>query len=145
MAAAGELTSLVSVKAVGNGYPRRGVLKLARESFGAMQNADGIPPRGTAWVDARLLADLQIPLDQQFQLGTLTLKATALIAYEPDRSGGFTDLAPRVIIDSEDLAASGLLSPGSRASYTLQLTGSAAQLAAAKALPRDSNTRWRGC
>lgn len=142
VAAAGELTSLVSVKAVGEGYPRRGVLKLARESFGAMEPAKGIPPRGTAWVDARLLSDLQMPLDQPFQLGNLTLKATALIAYEPDRSGGFTDLAPRVIIHSEDLAASGLLSMGSRASYTLQLTGSAAQLAAAEALPRDSNTRW---
>ncbi len=142
VAAAGELTSLVSVKAVGEGYPRRGVLKLARESFGATEAAKGIPSRGTAWVDARLLADLQLAPDQTFQLGNLTLKATALIAYEPDRSGGFTDLAPRVIIHFDDLAASGLLSVGSRASYTLQLTGTAAQLATAKALPRDSRSKW---
>jgi len=142
VAAAGELTSLVSVKAVAEGYPRRGELKLARESFGAMTLADGIPPRGTAWVDARLLTDLQLPLDQSFQLGTLTLKATALIAYEPDRGGGFTDLAPRILIHADDLAASGLLSAGSRASYTLQLAGSAAQLAAAEALPRADKTQW---
>lgn len=142
VAAAGELTALVSVKAVGEGYPRRGVLKLARESFGAMESANGIPPRGTAWVDARLLTELQLQLDQSFQLGNLSLKAAALIAYEPDRSGGFRDLAPRVIIDAEDLAASGLLSPGSRASYTLQLTGDTAQLTAAEALPRDSNSKW---
>lgn len=142
VAAAGELTTLVSVKAVGEGYPRRGVLKLSRESFGAMENAPGIPPRGTAWVDARLLGDLQLSLDQVFQLGNLNLKATALIAYEPDRGGGFTDLAPRVIIHADDLAASGLLSVGSRASYIQQLTGSITALAAAEALPRDGKTRW---
>lgn len=142
VAAAGERTTLVSVKAVGEGYPRRGQLKLAREAFGAMQPADGIPPRGEAWVDGRLLADLALPLDAAFQLGQLTLKASALVAYEPDRSGGFTDLAPRVMIHIDDLAASGLLSVGSRASYALQLTGSREALAAAEALPRASNTRW---
>ena len=142
VAAAGELTSLVSVKAVGEGYPRRGVLKLARESFGEMLPANGIPPRGTAWVDARLLADLQSALDQTFQLGNLTLKASALIVYEPDRGGGFTDLAPRVIIHADDLAASGLLSVGSRATYTLQLTGSTEALAAAEALPRSASSKW---
>lgn len=142
VAAAGERTALVSVKAVGEGYPRRGVLQLSRESFGVMTPAKGIPPRGSAWVDARLLTDLQLALDQPFQLGQLTLTPTALIAYEPDRGGGFTDLAPRVIVHADDLAASGLLSPGSRATYTLQLTGSAAQLAAAKALPRDARQQW---
>ncbi len=142
VAAASELTSLVSVKAVGKGYPRRGVLRLARESFGAMQPAAGIPPRGTAWVDARLLNDLQLPLDQPFQLGNLSLRAAALIGYEPDRGGGFGDLAPRVIINLDDLAASGLLSVGSRASYSLQLTGSAAALAAAEALPRSGGSKW---
>lgn len=142
VAAAGELTSLVSVKAVGEGYPRRGELKLARESFGAMEPAKGIPPRGSAWVDARLLTDLQLPLDQSFQLGNLTLKASALIAYEPDRGGGFTDLAPRILIHADDLAASGLLSAGSRASYALQLAGSAEALARAERMPRADKTLW---
>lgn len=142
VAAAGELTTLVSVKAVAEGYPRRGVLKLAREAFGAMTPAPGIPPRGEAWVDARLLGDLQLALGQPLQLGQLTLRPTALIAFEPDRSGGFSDLAPRLLINAADLAASGLLSVGSRASYTLQLTGSAEALAAAEALPRSGNSRW---
>ncbi len=142
VAAAGERTTLVAVKAVGEGYPRRGQMKLAREAFGAMLPADGIPPRGEAWVDGRLLADLALPLAGSFQLGQLTLKASALVAYEPDRSGGFTDLAPRVMIHADDLAASGLLSVGSRASYALQLTGSREALAAAEALPLPSTARW---
>ena len=142
VAAAGERTTLVSVKAVGEGYPRRGVLKLARESFGAMQDAKGIPPPGEVWADARVLTDLQIPLDQTLQLGELTLKASALIAYEPDRTGGFAELAPRVLINAQDLAASGLLSLGSRATYTLQLAGSTDAIAQAEALPRAKNQRW---
>lgn len=142
VAAAGERTTLVSVKAVGEGYPRRGTLKLARESFGAMQDATGIPPQGEVWVDARVLTDLQIPLDAPLQLGELTLKASALIAYEPDRSGGFTELAPRVLVNSLDLAASGLLSIGSRATYNLQLAGSIEAIAQAESLPREKNVRW---
>jgi len=147
VAAAGERTALVSVKAVGAGYPRRGVLKLMRERFGAIQAAaeiaaGGIPPPGAAWVDARLLSDLQLEPGQSLQLGNLTLKATALIAYEPDRGAGFGDLAPRLILNVDELAASGLLSLGSRASYTWQLTGSAKALAAAEALPRAGNSKW---
>ncbi len=140
--AAAQLTTLVSVKAVAEGYPRRGVLKLTREAFAAMTPAPGIPPRGEVWADARVLGDLQLALDQPIQLGQLTLKVTALIAYEPDRSGSFGDFAPRILINAADLADSGLLSAGSRASYTQQLTGSTAQLKAAEALPRSSGTRW---
>ena len=142
VAAAGEQTSLVSVKAVGEGYPRRGIVQLAQESFGAMQPARGIPMPGEAWVDARLLVDLQLALGETFQLGQLQLKAAALIAYEPDRGGGFSDLAPRVMIREDALAASGLLSLGSRARYMQQLTGSARALAAAEAMERDGHSRW---
>jgi len=142
VAVAGERTSLVSVKAVGEGYPRRGTLKLTRELFGAMQDARGIPPRGEAWLDARALQELEIPLDAPFTLGELTLKATALIAYEPDRSGGFTELAPRLILNAEDLAVSGLLTTGSRATYTLQLAGPPEAITRAKALPRAEAVRW---
>lgn len=142
VAAAGDRTSLVSVKAVGEGYPRRGVLKLSRETFGAMESVTGIPPPGEAWLDARVLQDLQIGLDAPFTLGNLTLKAKALIAYEPDRSGGFTELAPRVLINAADLPASGLLTLGSRASYTLQLAGSPEAVAAAEAIERPEGVRW---
>lgn len=142
VAAAGEQTVLVAVKAVGEGYPRRGVLKLASEAFGATTPAAGIPPPGEAWVDARVLSELQLAPGEALQLGQLRLRPTALIAFEPDRGGGFTDFAPRLLLNQADLAASGLLSLGSRASYSLQLTGSATALAAAEALPRPDNTRW---
>jgi putative ABC transport system permease protein len=142
VALAGERTSLVSVKAVGEGYPRRGVLQLSQEAFGAVHPAEGIPPRGEAWVDGRVLAELQLPLGGTFTLVQLSLRASALIAYEPDRSGGFTELAPRILIHGGDLAESGLITPGSRASYTLQLAGSTAAMARAQALSLPAGVRW---
>lgn len=141
VALAGEGTSLVSVKAVEQGYPLRGELRLADEPFGPQRPAAGVPPRGEAWIDQKVLQDLGIALGDTLQLGRLDLKASALIAYEPDRGGGFSDLAPRLMINAEDLADAGLLTAGSRASYRLLLAGSSAQIAAARELPLTAAQR----
>ncbi|TAJ52725.1 MAG: FtsX-like permease family protein [Nevskiaceae bacterium] len=132
VAVAGDYTSLVSVKAVEAGYPLRGELRIAREPFGTPQAAPGVPLRGEAWVDLRVLQELGIDPGASLQLGRLQLKASALIAFEPDRGGGFSDLAPRLMINADDLPESGLLTLGSRASYNLLLAGSAEQIAAAQ-------------
>lgn len=134
VAVAGDSTSLVSVKAVESGYPLRGELRLADEPFGPQRPAGGVPARGEAWLDQRILQELGIALGERFQIGRLDLVARALIAFEPDRGGGFSDLAPRLMLNFEDLADSGLLTLGSRASYRLLLAGSPEQLAAAQSL-----------
>lgn len=46
-----------------------------------------------------------------------TLKMTRVLTYEPDRAGNFYSLTPRVLINLEDLAATGVVQPGSRVSY----------------------------
>jgi putative ABC transport system permease protein len=161
----GDATALASVKAVEQGYPLRGTLRIADEPFGAVHGA-GIPSPGEAWVDLRLWQELRlqpchpeersdegslqgIPLspgadchrqsakdsrlnarDDTIQLGALTLRARAIVAEEPGRGVGFSDLAPRLLMNRADLAASGLLGPGARAQYFLQVAGTPAQLEA---------------
>jgi len=129
----GETTALASVKAVEAGYPLRGALRISDEPFGAVRDA-GIPARGEAWVDLRLWQELQLAQEAELQVGAVTLRVRALVAEEPGRGVGFSDLAPRLLINGADVAASGLLGPGARAQYFLQAAGTAAQLEALRAI-----------
>jgi putative ABC transport system permease protein len=51
------------------------------------------------------------------------LTATRILHYEPDRGGSLFNLAPRIMMHQDDLAATGLLAPGSRAKYNLLVSG----------------------
>lgn len=124
VALAGEKTALVAVKAVSANYPLRGELRIERASGAGQTLAHG-PPPGEVWVARRVLAELGLALDDTLQLGESSFKITALITLEPDRGTGFIGLAPRAMINLQDLAATQLIQPGSRATYRLLLAGEA--------------------
>jgi putative ABC transport system permease protein len=142
-ATSGDATQLATVKAVQPGYPLRGVLQLSPQPFAAAAAANGIPSRGEVWVDPKLWTVLGLSPGAPVQLGVLTLKVTAVIADEPGRSP-FAGLAPQLLLNADDLAATQLLGPGSRVEYTIQLAGDRAALAAAKTLPFERGTRYVG-
>jgi putative ABC transport system permease protein len=126
---AGEASVLASIKAVGEGYPLRGVLRIADEPFGPARRADGIPPPGEAWADARLWQELRLQPGVAVQAGAITLRVSRVLENEPDRGNGFSDLAPRLMINAKDLAATQLVGPGSRVDYGRLFAGTPAALA----------------
>lgn len=132
---AGENSSLASVKAVSEQYPLRGVIKLAAAPFEPAYDVHGVPAAGEAWADARLWQDLQLSPGASLQLGRLSLKLAGVIADEPGKGAGFSDLAPRLMINATDLAASGLLTAGSRADYELGVAGNRDALASLRDAP----------
>ena len=107
---------LSSVKAVGELYPLRGQLKSAPTPF-APEEAGGRPKPGEAWVEARLLTALDLKIGDSIDVGNKTLRLSRVLTYEPDRAGNFYSLTPRVLINLEDLEATGVVQPGSRVSY----------------------------
>ncbi len=125
---AGERSALAGIKAVTDGYPLRGELRVADKPFGAERIQQHGPPAGEAWVDPRLFAELGIALGDEVQLGALRVGVTQVLAYEPDRGGGFTTLAPRLLLHADQLDATELLGPGSRASFSLLVAGEVAAL-----------------
>lgn len=144
----GETTALASVKAVAEGFPLRGTLRVADEPFGATRDprqttsgagAGGIPARGEAWVDLRLWQELGLASGSEVQAGSRRFRVTALIVEEPGRGFGFTDLAPRLLINDADLAATGLLGPGARAQYHVLVAGDPAALEKARAVKLPGN------
>jgi putative ABC transport system permease protein len=129
MAQAGEgeqsLAQLASVKAVGPGYPLRGKLKITTDAKQA-QAGSGMatrdtPAAGTVWVDHNLLAALKVGVGQSIRLGNSSFRISQLIVHEPDRGGGFASLAPRVMLATSELDATGLTAIGARADYAIQV------------------------
>ncbi len=137
----GESTALASIKAVASGYPLRGVLRVTDQPFGLVKAAQGVPPRGEAWVDLKLWTALGLKAGAVVQAGSSHFRISAIVDSEPDRGGGFMDLAPRFLMNADDLPASQLLGPGSRAQYSLMAIGSVEQRATLNTLTLPAGVR----
>ena len=137
---------LVSVKAVGAGYPLRGAVRIADEPFGPDRVADTVPATGAVWLDSRLFPALGLHLSDTVSVGYAELRVGRVLTAEPDRGRNFLDLGPRLLMRVEDIPATGLIQPGSRVSYRLLLAGDDEALARLKAsISADlaPNYRWR--
>jgi putative ABC transport system permease protein len=119
----GEASSLVALRAVGEGYPLRGRLKIADEPFGPARATDGIPGPGEAWADSRLLARLGVAVGAQLSVGAHEVKVTQVLDYRPDQGAGFGDLSATLMINLADVPATGLIQPGSRVSRAVLFAG----------------------
>ncbi|MEM1176016.1 MAG: FtsX-like permease family protein [Pseudomonadota bacterium] len=120
---AGDNSALSGVVAVSDGYPLRGQVRLTSELFGEQRVAEGIPPPGEVWVESSLLARVGADVGDTLGVGELDLTISAIVAYRPDQSVGFTSFAPTVLINDEDLAATGLVGEGSRVFRFLLVAG----------------------
>jgi putative ABC transport system permease protein len=123
-----EDTRLVALKAVSDRYPLRGSLKLERD--GHSDTFRGAPASGSAWVDPAFLSSRHLSLGDALKLGEKTFRVDAVIALEQDRGAGFMNFAPRVMIAQGDLTSTGLLQPGSRITYRLQVAGASGEVRA---------------
>ena len=132
MALAGEgddtQSQLASIKAVGQGYPLRGTLKLATGE-GEDAATREIPAPGTVWVDAGLLPALQVKRGDTLRLGDSRLRIARIISIEPDRGASFMNFAPRVMLNMADLGATNLIQDGSRVIYRLLVAGEPGRVA----------------
>ena len=125
----GGASKLVALKAVEPGYPLRGSLRMATDT-GAEQPTRDIPKPGEVWVDAPLLESLGLAKGDSLLLGDSRFTVTGVIALEPDRGAGFMNFAPRVMMNTQDVAATGLIQPASRLNYRMAMAGDEPQVKA---------------
>ncbi|WP_411360493.1 ABC transporter permease [Pseudidiomarina sp. YC-516-91] len=129
MAFAGEQLALVDVKAVSDGYPLRGELRVAEQPYAQDQVAQGLPAPGEAWVAAALFQELQLEIGDTIEIGDSAFTVEKVLTYEPDVGFSvFTD-SPNVLINYSELAATGLIQPGSRVRFNILYAGEPAALA----------------
>ena len=130
MVGTGAALQLASVKAVEAGYPLRGGLRTTQAVSQADELTMGGPQLGEAWVDPQILAVAGLHVGDLLKVGEARPRIARVITFEPDRGAQFVNLAPRVMIRAEDLPATGLVSPGSRISYSMLAAGSVQQVQA---------------
>ncbi len=119
----GLRAQLAEIKAVSEGYPLRGSLRIAPERNAADSPAQGIPLPGTIWIDERLASALSAGAGDEISVGRKTLRVAAVLTLEPDRGVNFFSVAPRLLMNIVDLESTQLVQPGSRISYRLLLAG----------------------
>src|SRR5688572_20951896 len=134
MTAKGDENLLTEIKAVTDGYPLRGDLRISEDFSNAPGTervahiADRIPSPGTAWVDEKLVIGFSLQRGDKIEVGASHLTVDALITQEPDYSIGFLNLRPRVLINNIDLPATGLVQQGSRIGYRLLISGDSGEV-----------------
>ena len=133
MASAQAGLKLASVKAVSPDYPLVPGLTLRTSANGPSEIASAAPASGQAWVDPQILGLLNLNIGDEVGLGNLQLTIAGVITYEPDRGVQFVNVAPRIMMSTLDLDASGLLGLGSRARYGLLAAGSPSDVEAFQA------------
>lgn len=121
MISLGERFQPASLKAVDDAYPHYGV-SYVDVGNGAEPLASG-PSVGEAWVDPRLAQLIEIELGDRVQVGQTELTVSGIVEREADQSSGFGNFNPRLMLNTADLEATGLVQEGSRVEFELLAAG----------------------
>ena len=115
---------LGELRAIGEGFPLRGEYRIAGAD-GVDRPATGVPAPGTLWMSRGGADMLEARIGDSIGIGGLELRLEALVLQEPDAALDYFNVAPRVFIHPDDLAATGLVQEGSRIRYRLVVAGEA--------------------
>jgi putative ABC transport system permease protein len=117
MLRAGEALKLSEVRALGEGFPLRGHYRIL-DANGERDSRE-IPAAGTIWLSRGGAELLGLKLGDAVTLGRSRLQISALVLQEPDAAMDYFNVAPRVFLRLDEVAATGLVQEGSRVVYRL--------------------------
>ncbi|MCB1432758.1 MAG: FtsX-like permease family protein, partial [Alphaproteobacteria bacterium] len=148
MAVAGDGTTLVEAKSVGDNYPLYGKLELdgGGNLADALAKKDGIYG---AVADPLLMGRLGIKPGDTIKLGSIDIAIRGLIKTEPDRISDGIVLGPRLMLREEALRTTGIVQPGSLITWRYRIKlpppADAAQLREVAREARDdyAESGWR--
>ncbi|GAB3737520.1 FtsX-like permease family protein [Silanimonas algicola] len=132
----GDRFRLGELRAVGREFPLRGSFVISDDA-GRRELAEG-PPPGVVWMTRAGANTLGATLGDAITLGESTLRLAALIEQEPDGALDYFNVAPKVVMNLDDLPATGLVQPGSRIVYRLVVAGTPDAVEAFSAGARDA-------
>ncbi|HEU4708890.1 MAG TPA: FtsX-like permease family protein [Methylophilaceae bacterium] len=124
----GEGSQLAQIKAVSEGFPLRGNLTISRQIDRQGHTTQEVPEPGTLWIEPRLARLLSAEVGSELELGERKFKVGAILQQEPSRGGDMFNYAPRVYMNAQDAASTGLIQFGSRIKYQLLVAGDAKQV-----------------
>ena len=127
---AGDQMQLVSVKAVSDRYPLKGSLETSTAPYAQSVVTNKIPAPGTVWLNPRLFPLLSVEVGAVVSVGDKDFVVSRVLTREPDVGFGFSALSPRVMINMDDLSATGIVQPGSRLRWSYLFSGGDSELKA---------------
>ncbi len=116
----GDALQLASIRAVPEDFPFYGKLELSPQLA---------PAPGEIWLSARVMQLLAAKPGDALEVGNTVLKVAGVLGQEPDQGFSPFLLAPRALIHSADVEATGALLPGSRQQWRYLFKGSREQVA----------------
>jgi putative ABC transport system permease protein len=131
---------LGELRVIGEGFPLRGEYRVVGTD-GIERTARGVPAPGTLWMSRGGADTLGARIGETVGIGTLELRLAALVVQEPDAALDYFNVAPKVFIHPEDLAATGLVQEGSRIRYRLVVAGEAGAVERFSAVARANVAR----
>lgn len=125
MVMVGERLQLAQIKAISANYPLQGAIELSNTLgvTGETLKANRLNS-GEVWAEARLLNELQIQPNTDVQIGEKSFRLNYVLIKDPAEAANPFQLAANVLMPLEDLDSTQLLSPASRAEYSLLFAGS---------------------
>ena len=119
-----EKSQLVQVKAASTTYPLFGEIQIADRlgSQGSVQPFSGLATN-QAWAEPHLFVALEIQPNTEIQLGQSQIKIAGIISKSPDQGSSVFEFMPQLLIPLKDLPKTGLLTPASRAKFSLLFAG----------------------
>lgn len=121
-------SQISEIKALENAFPLRGDFSVRLAADAAPTLLTHPPTKGEVWLEPRLINVLALQIGDQVNLGNHPLKVSGILEREPSRGGDMFNFAPRVMMNAQDLAATGLIQFGSRVKYQLIVAGEKPQL-----------------
>lgn len=116
----GDALQLASIRAVSEDFPFYGKLELIPQRA---------PAPGEIWLSARVMQLLAAKPGDELEVGNTVLKVAGVLGQEPDQGFSPFLLAPRALIHSADVEATGALLPGSRQQWRYLFKGTREQVA----------------
>lgn len=116
----GDALQLASIRAVPEDFPFYGKLELSPQRA---------PAPGEIWLSARVMQLLAAKPGDELEVGNTVLKVAGELGQEPDQGFSPFLLAPRALIHSADVEATGALLPGSRQQWRYLFKGTREQVA----------------
>ncbi|MFM4920398.1 ABC transporter permease [Aeromonas dhakensis] len=116
----GDALQLASIRAVPENFPFYGKLELIPQRA---------PAPGEIWLSARVMQLLAAKPGDELEVGNTVLKVAGVLGQEPDQGFSPFLLAPRALIHSADVEATGALLPGSRQQWRYLFKGTREQVA----------------
>jgi len=108
---------LTDVKAVADGYPLRGAIKVPDAADPEGVATTGVPARGDVWIDTRLAQRLGASAGTKLAVGESMLRVGKVFQSEPEVAGVAFALGPKLLLNLDDVPATKLLAPGNRATW----------------------------